>query len=163
NILFVNPYTLFLEGFEELPSGITGMAAVADFTVTAIAGVVGMLFLGDIFKYLICFGTGMGLIVLFAYKFVLRSGGYVELGLTGVLASGIIFIVLTLIGLLEKIINYIPPNLKLSVGAGIGFFIAFLGFQNAGIIIGDPDTLVSIGNLTEPFVMLSIFGIVISV
>src|SRR5699024_2517141 len=62
-----------------------------------------------------------------------------------------------------KIINFIPGNLKLAVGAGIGFFIAFLGFQNAGIIIGDDDTLVSIGNLTSGPVMLAIFGIVISV
>src|SRR5699024_11411945 len=77
--------------------------------------------------------------------------------------SGLIFIILTLTGLREKIINFIPGNLKLAVGAGIGFFIAFLGFQNAGIIIGDDDTLVSIGNLTSGPVMFAIFGIVISV
>src|SRR5699024_1232529 len=86
-----------------------------------------------------------------------------ETALSGVLASGLIFIVLTLTGLREKIINFIPPDLKLAVGAGIGFFIAFLGFQNAGIIIGNDETLVSIGNLTEPTVLLAIFGIVISV
>src|SRR5699024_337691 len=76
---------------------------------------------------------------------------------------GIIFIILTLSGIREKIINFIPGDLKLAVGAGIGFFIAFLGFQNAGIIVGDDATLVSIGNLTDPYVMLAIFGIIISV
>src|SRR5699024_12166064 len=86
-----------------------------------------------------------------------------ETALSGVLASGLIFIILTLTGLREKIINFIPGNLKLAVGAGIGFFIAFLGFQNAGIIIGDDDTLGSIGNLTSGPVILAIFGIVIFV
>src|SRR5699024_5732632 len=57
----------------------------------------------------------------------------------------------------------IPGDLKLAVGAGIGFFIAFLGFQNAGIIVGDDATLVSIGDLTDPYVMVAIFGIIISV
>ncbi|HLQ96042.1 MAG TPA: NCS2 family permease [Pseudogracilibacillus sp.] len=162
-ILFVNPSTLSLEGVENLPAGVTGMDAGAVFTATAIAGAVGTLFMGVIAKYPIGLAPGMGLNVFFAYTVVLGYGVPWETALSGVLASGIIFIVLTLTGLREKIINYIPPNLKLAVGAGIGFFIAFLGFQNAGIIIGDPDTLVSIGDLTEPFVLLSIFGIIISV
>src|SRR5690625_2635145 len=105
----------------------------------------------------------MRLNVFFAYTVVLGYGIPWETALSGVLASGIIFIILTLTGLREKIINLIPSNLKLAVGAGIGFFIAFLGFQNAGIIVGDDATLVSIGNLTSPLVLLSIFGIIISV
>src|SRR5699024_3125034 len=86
-----------------------------------------------------------------------------QTALSGVLASGIIFIILTLSGLREKIINLIPANLKLAVGAGIGFFIAFIGFQNAGIIVGNDATLVAIGDLTNPNVLLAVFGIVISV
>ncbi len=60
-------------------------------------------------------------------------------------------------------INAIPPNLKMAVGAGIGLYIAFIGFQNAGIIVGNDDTLVGLGDLTSPTVLLAIFGIVISV
>src|SRR5699024_2086212 len=69
----------------------------------------------------------------------------------------------TLTGIREKIINMIPANLKMAVGAGIGLFIAFLGFKNAGIIVGDDATLIAIGDLTSPVVLLSVFGIFISV
>src|SRR5699024_5360594 len=160
---FVNPSVLSLEGVEQLPDGVTRMDQGAVFTATAIAAAVGTLFMGIVAKYPIGLAPGMGLNAFFAYTVVLTYGIPWETALSGVLASGLIFIILTLTGLREKIINFIPGNLKLAVGAGIGFFIAFLGFQNAGIIIGDDDTLVSIGNLTSGPVMLAIFGIVISV
>ena len=161
-ILFVNPATLSLEGVD-LPAGVTAMDKGAVFTATAIAAAVGSLLMGVLAKYPIGLAPGMGLNAFFAYTVVLGYGIPWETALSGVLASGIIFIILTLTGLREKIINLIPSNLKLAVGAGIGFFIAFLGFQNAGIIVGDDATLVSIGNLTSPLVLLSIFGIIISV
>lgn len=162
-ILFVNPSVLSLEGVEQLPEGVTRMDQGAVFTATAIAAAVGTLFMGVVAKYPIGLAPGMGLNAFFAYTVVLTYGIPWETALSGVLASGLIFMVFTLTGLREKIINLIPGNLKLAVGAGIGFFIAFLGFQNAGIIIGDDDTLVSIGNLTNGPVMLAIFGVVISV
>src|SRR5690625_5740597 len=105
----------------------------------------------------------MGVHACFAYTVVVDYGIPWETALAGVLASGIIFIFLTLSGLREKIIHAIPANLKMAVGAGIGLFIAFLGFQNSGIIVGDTETLVSIGNLTSSTVLLSIFGVVASV
>src|SRR5699024_7513600 len=98
-----------------------------------------------------------------AYTVMLGYGIPWEIGLAGALVSGVIFILLTLTGLREKIINAIPGNLKMAVGAGIGLFIAFIGFQNAGIIVGDPDTLLKIGEITNPAVLLAIFGIVITV
>ena len=162
-ILFVNPSTLSLEGVDQLPAGVTGMDKGAVFTATCIAAAVGTLFMGVIAKYPIGLAPGMGLNAFFAYTVVLTYGIPWQTALSGVLASGLIFMVLTLTGLREKIINLIPGNLKLAVGAGIGFFIAFLGFQNAGIIVGDDATLVSVGNLTDAHVMLAIFGIVISV
>lgn len=162
-ILFVNPSTLSLEGVEQLPEGMTRMDPGAIFTATAIAAAVGTLLMGIIAKYPIGLAPGMGLNAFFAYTVVLGYGIPWETALSGVLASGIIFIFLTLSGIREKIINFIPPDLKMAVGAGIGFFIAFLGFQNAGIIVGNDATLVSIGNLMDPHVMLAIFGIIISV
>src|SRR5699024_2055511 len=161
-ILFVNPSTLSLEGVD-LPAGVEAMDKGAVFTATAIAAVVGSLFMGVIARYPIGLAPGMGLNAFFAYTVVLGYGIPWQTALSGVLASGIIFIILTLSGLREKIINLIPANLKLAVGAGIGFFIAFIGFQNAGIIVGNDATLVAIGDLTEPTVMLAIFGIIISV
>ncbi len=160
-ILFVNPATLSLAGID-VPEG-TGMDPGAVFTATAIAAAVGTLLMGVIAKYPIGLAPGMGLNAFFAYTVVLGYGIPWETALSGVLASGIIFIILTLTGLREKIINFIPGNLKMAVGAGIGFFIAFVGFQNAGIIVGNDATLVAIGELTSPPVLLAIFGIIISV
>jgi len=162
-ILFVNPATLSLAGIEELPEGITRMDQGAVFTATAIAGAVGTLLMGLIAKYPIALAPGMGLNAFFAYTVVLGYGIPWETALAGVLVSGLIFIILTLTGIREKVINMIPANLKMAVGAGIGLFIAFLGFKNAGIIVGDDATLIAIGDLTSPAVLLSIFGIFISV
>ncbi|MBT2218525.1 NCS2 family permease [Virgibacillus dakarensis] len=162
-ILFVNPANLALVGVENLPEGVTRIDQGAVFTATAISGAIGSLFMGVIAKYPIGLAPGIGLSAFFAYTVVLGYGIPWQTALSGVLASGLIFVLLTLTGLREKIINAIPANLKLAVGVGIGFFIAFIGFQNAGIIVGNESTLVAIGDLTSPTVMLATFGIVISV
>lgn len=162
-ILFVNPATLSLEGIEELPEGVTRMDPGAIFTATAISAAVGSLIMGVVARYPIVLAPGMGLNAFFAYTVVLGYGIPWETALAGVLVSGLIFIVLTLSGLREKIINTIPANLKMAVGAGIGIYIAFIGLQNANIIVADDATLVSIGDLTSPYVLLAVFGVVISV
>ncbi|MCG3419760.1 NCS2 family permease [Oceanobacillus jordanicus] len=162
-ILFVNPSTLSLEGVDQLPNGVTRMDQGAIFAATAIAAAVGTLFMGIIARYPIVLAPGMGLNAFFAYTVVLGYGIPWETALAGVLASGLIFIVLTLTGIREKIINAIPANLKMAVGAGIGLFIAFVGFQNANIIVGDDATLLALGDMTSPTVMLAVFGVIISV
>lgn len=162
-ILFVIPATLALVGIEDLPEGVTRIDQGAVFTATAIAAAVGSLLMGIIAKYPIALAPGMGLNAFFAYTVMLGYGIPWEVGLAGAFISGLIFILLTLTGFREKIINAIPSNLKMAVGAGIGLFIAFIGFQNAGIIVGDEDTLVGIGDLTSPTVLLAIFGLVVSI
>lgn len=161
-ILFVNPTTLSLEGID-LPDGMTRMDAGAVYTATAIAAAIGTLLMGVIAKYPIVLAPGMGLNAFFAYTVVLGYGIPWETALAGVLVSGIIFIILTLTGLRESIINSIPANLKMAVGAGIGLYIAFIGLKSAGIIVANEATLVGLGNLASPEVLLTIFGIVISV
>ena len=161
-ILFVNPEMLSLSGVEGLPEG-TGMDKGAVFTATAIAAAVGSLVMGIVARYPIVLAPGMGLNAFFAYTVVLTYGIPWETALAGVLASGIIFLIITVTGLREKIINTIPQNLKLAVGAGIGFFIAFIGFKNAGIIVADDATMVTLGSLSNPLVLLSIFGLVTAV
>ena len=84
-----------------------------------------------------------------------------QTAMAGVLASGIIFIILSITGFRETVIKAIPNNLKYAVSAGIGLFIAFIGFKNAGIVVADPATFVALGNLTEPSVLLAIFGLIV--
>ncbi|MFD1849616.1 NCS2 family permease [Oceanobacillus bengalensis] len=152
-ILFVNPQTL----------ADAGMDQGAVFTATALAAAIGTLIMGLVAKYPVALAPGMGLNAFFAYSVVLGMGIAWETALTGVMVSGLIFIVLSLSGLREKIINAIPANLKLAVGAGIGLFIAFIGLINSGIVVNNDATLVGIGDITSPTVLLAIFGLVVSI
>ncbi|WP_017186759.1 NCS2 family permease [Alkalibacillus haloalkaliphilus] len=162
-ILFVNPAVLALLDIEELPAGVTRMDPEAVFVATALAAAVGTLIMGLVAKYPIALAPGMGLNAFFAYTVVLTWGIPWETALAGVLASGVIFMILTLTGVREKVINAIPNNLKLAVGAGIGLFIAFIGLTNVGIIESDPDTYLALGDLTNPYTLLAIFGVVATV
>ncbi|GKV56362.1 guanine permease [Sporosarcina sp. NCCP-2222] len=161
-ILAVNPITLSLEAVPDLPDAMR-MDKGAVFVATALAAAVGSLFMGLIARYPIGLAPGMGLNAFFAFTVVLTYGIPWQTALTGVLFSGLIFIVLSLSGLRELIINAIPAQLKFAVGAGIGLFITFLGMQNAKIIVGDPNTLVTLGKLSSGPTLLAIFGLVITV
>ncbi|WP_175614992.1 NCS2 family permease [Piscibacillus halophilus] len=162
-ILFVNPNVLSLADIEDLPAGVTRMDPGAIFTATALAAAIGTLIMGLVARYPIALAPGMGLNAFFAYTVVLGFGIPWETALAGVLASGLIFIVLTLTGVRERVINAIPNNLKLAVGAGIGMFIAFIGFTNVGIIESDSNTFVTLGNLSDPRTLLAVFGVVVTV
>ncbi|MFS0690099.1 NCS2 family permease [Sporosarcina sp. 179-K 8C2 HS] len=161
-ILAVNPLMLSLEGIPDLPDAMR-MDKGAVFVATALAAAVGSLFMGLIARYPIALAPGMGLNAFFAFTVVLTYGIPWQTALTGVLFSGLIFIILSLSGLRETIINAIPAQLKYAVGAGIGLFITFLGLQNANIIVGDPNTLVTLGDLSAGPTLLAIFGLVITV
>jgi len=152
-ILFVNPQTLSAAGMDE----------GALFTATALAAAIGTLVMGLVAKYPVALAPGMGLNAFFAYTVVIGYGIPWETALSGVLVSGIILVILTLTGIREMIINAIPGNLKLAVGAGIGLFIAFVGLQNSGLIVANDATLIGLGDITSAPVLLTIFGLVISV
>lgn len=161
-ILVVNPLMLSLDAIPDLPDAMR-MDKGAVFVATALAAAVGSLFMGLIARYPIGLAPGMGLNAFFAFSVVLGMGIPWQTALTGVLFSGLIFIVLSLSGLREIIINAIPMQLKFAVGAGIGLFITFLGLQNAKIIVADPNTLVTLGDLSRGPTLLAIFGLVITV
>ncbi|KML04107.1 NCS2 family permease [Rossellomorea marisflavi] len=161
-ILIVNPLTLTLQSVPDLPDALR-MDQGAVFVATALAAAVGSLVMGLLAKYPIALAPGMGLNAFFAYSVVLTMGIPWETALTGVLFSGLIFMVLTLSGIRETIINSIPAELKLAVGAGIGLFITFVGFQNSGIIVKDDAVLVGLGNLASGPTLLAVFGIIITV
>ncbi|WP_409252672.1 NCS2 family permease [Bacillus sp. SCS-153A] len=161
-ILVVNPITLSLQSIPDLPDSMR-MDYGAVFVATALAAAIGSLIMGLLAKYPIALAPGMGLNAFFAYTVILTMGITWQAALTGVLISGLIFIVLTLTGVREKIINSIPAELKYAVGAGIGLFITFVGFQNAGIITNNDATLVGLGDLTNGNTLLAVFGIFVTV
>ncbi|MEK4627003.1 MAG: NCS2 family permease [Solibacillus sp.] len=161
-ILVVNPLTLTLADIPDLPDAIR-MDYGAVFVATALSAAVGSFIMGFLAKYPLALAPGLGLNAFFAYTVVLTNGSPWQHALAAVFVSGVFFLILTLTGLREKLINAIPMELKLAVGAGIGLFIAFIGLKNAGIVVANPATFVGIGNLTDPQVLLAIFGIVITV
>ncbi|MEK3806370.1 MULTISPECIES: NCS2 family permease [Metabacillus] len=161
-ILFVNPLTLSLASVPDFPNELR-MDQGAVFTATALAAAIGSLLMGLIARYPIALAPGMGLNAFFAFTVVLTMGIPWQTALSGVLVSGLIFIVLTTSGLREKIINSIPEELKYAVGAGIGLFITFVGFQNAGIITNNDAVLVGLGNLKDGNALLAIFGVFVTV
>ncbi|WP_062352716.1 NCS2 family permease [Bacillus kwashiorkori] len=160
-ILVVNPLMLSLSGVEGGES--LGMDYGAVFVATAIAAAIGSLLMGVFAKLPVALAPGMGLNAFFAFGVVIGMGIPWQHALTGVLFSGLIFVILSISGLREKIINSIPAELKYAVGAGIGLFITFVGFQNAGIIVNSDSTLVTIGDLTHGNTLLAIFGIFVTV
>jgi AGZA family xanthine/uracil permease-like MFS transporter len=152
-ILFVNPDMLKNAGMDQ----------EAVFVATALAAAVGTLVMGLYGNYPIAQAPGMGLNAFFTFSVVLGMGIPWQTALAGVFCSGLIFFILTLTKIRETIINAIPFGLKMATGAGIGLFIAFIGFKNAGIIVINTETaLPELGNLHQGEVLLSIFGLIIT-
>ena len=151
-ILFVNPTVL----------GAAGMDKGAVFTATAIASAVATIFMGIVALYPIAIAPGLGVNAFFAYSVVIGMGVKWETAMAGVFVAALIFLVLTFFKIREKIINIIPQNLKLAIASGIGLFIAFIGLHDAGLIVANKDTMVSLGHLSSPTSLLSIFGIIVT-
>jgi AGZA family xanthine/uracil permease-like MFS transporter len=139
-----------------------GMDPEATFTATAIAAIAGTLVMGFVAKYPVATAPGMGLNAFFAFSVVLGMGIPYQIALAGVFISGVITLILALTGIRETIINAIPSGLKYAVSAGIGLFIAFVGLQGAGIVVNNDETLVQLGDLGDPKVLLALFGIVLT-
>lgn len=157
-ILAVNPSVLSLQGIEGIPDSM-GMDMNAVFVATALAAFIGCLIMGLYARYPIALAPGMGLNAFFAFTVVLTMGIPWQTALTGVLFSGVIFALLTVSGLREYVINSIPMEMKMAVSAGIGFFITFVGLQGAGIIVMNEATLVGLGALHDPKVLLAVGGL----
>lgn len=143
-ILFVNPTVL----------GAAGMDKGAVFTATAIASAVATIFMGVVALYPIAIAPGLGVNAFFAYSVVIGMGVKWETAMAGVFVAALIFLVLTFFKIREKIINIIPQNLKLAIASGIGLFIAFIGLHDAGLIVANKDTMVSLGHLSSPTSLL---------
>lgn len=150
-ILVVNPSIL----------GATGMDSGAILTATAIAAAFGTFCMAFLANYPFVLAPGMGLNAYFAYTVVIQNGYSWQTALTAVFVEGIIFIILSIVNVREIIFNSIPQNLKAATSVGIGLFIAFIGMQNAGIIVSSA-TLVGLGDVKSVPVALALIGTIIT-
>nr|WP_019242105.1 MULTISPECIES: NCS2 family permease [Bacillus] len=150
-IIFVNPAILSSVGvpFDQV------------FMATIIATVTGTLIMGLLAKYPIAIAPGMGLNAYFA-TIVATQGLSYQTVFGAIFIAGILFIILSVSNLRQMILEAIPSTIKYGITSGIGLFIAFLGFKQSGIIVGNESTLVAIGDLTAPVTILSIVGLFIT-
>lgn len=152
-ILFVNPNIL----------GASGMNKGAVFTATALASALGCIIMGLAANYPIATAPDLGINAFFAYTACIGMHVKWQTALAAVFVASVIFILITLFKLREKIINAIPADMKNAISAGIGLFIAFLGLQNGHLVQFNKSTLVTIGTLKNPLVWVAIFGLLVTV
>ena len=151
-ILFVNPIIL----------KDAGMPVSATFAATAIAAAFGTLIMGLYANYPIALAPGMGLNAFFTYTVVLGMGLSWQTALGAVFISGVVFFLMTVTKIREWIIEGVPPVLRISIGVGIGLFIAFIGLKNGGLIVADPATFVKLGDMKSPGVLVTVFGLIVT-
>ena len=151
-ILAVNPNIL----------GETGMDKGALFTTTVLMSALPTIFMALYAKLPLALAPGMGLNAFFAYTVCLVMGYSWQFALTAVFLEGLVFLLLTVTNLREKIVDVIPNALKNAISAGIGLYIAFIGLQGAGIIVNNDATLVSLGDLTTGSALLGAIGIIVT-
>lgn len=140
-----------------------GMPFAGAFLATALAAGFTCIFMGMYANYPVALASGMGLNAFFTYTVVLGYGLSWEAALAAVFVSGVLFFIISVSGIRKVVIKSIPKQLKLAIGAGIGFFIAFIGLKNAGIVIAHPATFVTLGDFTQPAVLLALVGIVVTI
>ena len=152
-VLVVNPSIL----------GASGMPIEGLITVTAIAACLGTLLMAFMTNYPIAMAPGMGLNAFFAFTICLTREIPWDAALGIVFWNGILFLLLSVSGVRTKIAEAIPAALKIGVQCGIGLFIAFIGLKNAGLVVDNPATFVTIGDLSEPATLLALAGIILTI
>ncbi|MDW2144138.1 NCS2 family permease, partial [Vibrio sp. 1833] len=152
-IIFVNPAIL----------SDTGMDRGAIFVATCLAAAIGCFIMGLVANYPIAQAPGMGLNAFFTYSVVLGMGYTWQVALAAVFVSGVLFILLSIFKIREWIINSIPHSLRTGISAGIGLFLAFIALKNAGIVVDNPATLVSMGDITSLPSVLAAIGFFLTI
>jgi adenine/guanine/hypoxanthine permease len=151
-IIFVNPSVL-------RDAGMPFQAVVA---ATCFCAAFGSILMGAFARYPIALAPGMGLNAYFAYTIVKGMGVSWQTALGAVFLSGVAFLLLTVVGVRQLIVEAIPTELYAAIAAGIGLFIALIGLRNAGIVAASPATLVTLGNLDDKNTVLALFGLVLT-
>src|SRR5580704_12954723 len=150
-IVFVNPAILHE----------TGMPLAAVTAATCLSAAIGSFLMGGFARYPIALAPGMGLNAYFTYSVVKGMGVPWQTALGAVFLSGAAFLLLTALGLRQLILQAIPHELYAAVAAGVGLFIALIGFRNSGIVAPSPATTVALGNLSDKGTALAIFGLLL--
>ena len=141
--------------------GAAGMPVAAVAVATCLASGLGSILMGLLSNYPLALAPGMGLNAFFTYTVVKGMGLPWQTALGCVFVSGVAFLALTLAGVRQLIVSALPRPLTAAVAGGIGLFIAFIGFADAGIVIPKAGTMVSLGNLTTPTAALAMLGLVL--
>jgi AGZA family xanthine/uracil permease-like MFS transporter len=152
-IVLVNPAILSAAGIP--------LAAVT--AATCLSAAFGSILMGVVARYPIALAPGMGLNAYFTYTVCIKMHIPWQTALGAVFLSGVIFLALTAAGIRQMILRSIPHELYAAVASGIGLFIAFIGFRNAGLVVSDPATLVGLGNVRNPTTALALFGLALMV
>jgi AGZA family xanthine/uracil permease-like MFS transporter len=170
-IIFVNPNILKFAGMNAANikgDGAAAFTALNDpviasvFAATCIAAAVGTLVMSLYANLPFAQASGMGLNAFFTYSVCLTLGYTWQQALAAVFISGVLFIIITLTSIREKIVDALPQNLKLAISGGIGLFIALIGLKGGGIIVSSPATLVEFGKFTSPSAIVTLIGITIT-
>jgi AGZA family xanthine/uracil permease-like MFS transporter len=140
-----------------------GVPLPAVTAATCLSAAFGSILMGIVARYPIALAPGMGLNAYFTYTVCIKMHVPWQTALGAVFLSGVIFLALTAFGIRQMILRAIPHQLYAAVASGIGLFIAFIGFQHAGLVVRDPNTLVGMGNIRNPTAYLSLFGLVLMV
>lgn len=157
-IIFVNP-TILGAGYDS-PAAMPDLAVV---TATCIAAAIGTWLIGWLTNYPLAQAPGMGLNAVFAYTLCGAMGLSYAAALSAVFIAGLFFILLTVTGARKAIVNAIPLSLKKAISAGIGFFIALVGFNNAGLLSSETGTIIGMGSLAVPTTLLALFGLILTI
>ena len=150
-ILIVNPSMLATAGMDQN----------AVLLATAISAAIATLCMAFFANYPVALASGMGLNAYFTYTVCLGMGVSWKVALTAILVEGLIFIVLSLFKFRETLVNSIPANLKFGITAGIGLFISIVGLKGAGVVVGSESTLVDLGKMSSPEVVLALVGLLL--
>jgi AGZA family xanthine/uracil permease-like MFS transporter len=140
-----------------------GVPLPAVTAATCLSAAFGSILMGIIARYPIALAPGMGLNAYFTYTVCLKMHIPWQTALGAVFLSGVIFLALTAAGIRQMILRSIPHELYAAVASGIGLFIAFIGFRNAGLVVSDPATLVGLGNIRNPTAALALLGLILMV
>ncbi|MBU0476339.1 MAG: NCS2 family permease, partial [Bacteroidetes bacterium] len=165
-ILFANPALMggiVSDGAGGTIQLVAGLDLRSVFFATALAAGLATIAMGLFAKLPVALAPGMGLNAFFSFTVVIGMGYSWEQALAAVLVSGVIYLVITLVGLRAKVVKSIPQSLKYAIGSGIGFFIAYIGLVNVGIIVNTGGTTTSLGDLTSPVALLALFGIIFTI
>ncbi|KAF0207601.1 MAG: NCS2 family permease [Actinomycetota bacterium] len=156
-IIFVNPGILSA-AFGEGAVGAAWIPALA--TATTLGAALMCICMGVFANRPLALASGMGLNAVVAFSIILGAGVPWQVGMSVIFVEGLVILVLVMTGLRESIMNAIPLDLKRAIGVGIGLFITFIGLVDGKMVVGDPNTLVKLGDFTQPAVWVTLIGLV---